>query len=131
MVFLRHFVEKTSTNCRKNAGWDRHDAPMRSELRAGAAAIAPMLAADGSDAIDTIVLACTHFPLLADELAAAMPRPVTFVDGGAGIARRIAFLTQGQDVTRDRPDVAVFTGAIGDGLDAALAHYGFDAIERL
>ena len=50
----------------------------------------------GGESIDTIVLACTHFPLVADELAAAAPRPVRFVDGGPGIARRVANLTRGQ-----------------------------------
>ena len=46
--------------------------------------------------IDTVVLACTHFPLVQDELAAAFGRPVTFVHGAEGIARRIAYLTRGQ-----------------------------------
>src|SRR6476659_408450 len=45
--------------------------------------------------IDTVVLACTHFPLLEDQLRAAFPG-VTYVDGGLGIARRIAYLTRGQ-----------------------------------
>ncbi|MEO7827349.1 MAG: glutamate racemase, partial [Allosphingosinicella sp.] len=48
----------------------------------------------GGDRIDTIVLACTHFPLVAEELAAAAPRPVRFVDGKEGIARRTAWLTR-------------------------------------
>ena len=43
--------------------------------------------------IDTVVLACTHFPLLQCELRAAFP-DVTYVDGGPGIARRIAYLTR-------------------------------------
>lgn len=46
--------------------------------------------------IDTVVLACTHFPLLETELAEAFGPGVRFVDGSDGIARRIAFLTQGQ-----------------------------------
>jgi len=50
----------------------------------------------GGERIDQIVLACTHFPLLRDELAAAAPREIGFVDGAAGIARRIVALTQGQ-----------------------------------
>ncbi|MDB5699930.1 MAG: glutamate racemase [Sphingomonadales bacterium] len=65
--------------------------------------------ADG-ERIDTVVLACTHFPLLAEELAAACPLGVSFVDGSAGIARRIAFLTEGQDFLPVAiPGVAVFT----------------------
>ena len=42
------------------------------------------------------MLACTHFPLLEDELRAAFGPGVAFVDGAAGIARRIASLTAGQ-----------------------------------
>ncbi|TQV73449.1 glutamate racemase [Exilibacterium tricleocarpae] len=42
-----------------------------------------------SPAPDVIVLACTHFPLLKPALAAAAPRPVTWVDSGAAIARRV------------------------------------------
>lgn len=96
-----------------------------------AAAIAPMLSVEGGDRIDTIVLACTHFPLLADELAEAIPRQIRFVDGGPGIARRIAYLTQGQTFTRAAPDLAVFTGAIAPGLAPALVRYGFATAEQL
>lgn len=60
------------------------------------AAIAPMFTGPDGARIDTVVLACTHFPLLDAELAAAVPHPVNFVDGGPGIARRIAYLTEGQ-----------------------------------
>lgn len=49
----------------------------------------------GGERLDTVALACTHFPLLRDELAAAAP-DLRFVDGGAGIARRVAHLTSGQ-----------------------------------
>lgn len=95
------------------------------------AAIAPMLAAPGAAAMDTVALACTHFPLLADELAAAFGRPVTFVDGGPGIARRIADLTADQHFARADPDLAVFTGAIAPGLERALANYGFSRCVQL
>ena len=56
-------------------------------------AIQPLL--DSAPGMDVMVLACTHFPLLADEIAAAAPG-VALVDGGPGIARRIAHLTEGQ-----------------------------------
>ena len=39
--------------------------------------------------LDTVVLACTHFPLLLAELEAAAPRPVQWVDSGEAIARRV------------------------------------------
>lgn len=51
-------------------------------------AIQPIFDADGGDRVDTIVLACTHFPLVRDQLTAAAPRPVNFIDSGAAIARQ-------------------------------------------
>ena len=38
------------------------------------AAAQPMFDAPGGERIDTVVLACTHFPLLDDELRAAFPQ---------------------------------------------------------
>ena len=86
----------------------------------------------GGERIDVIVNACTHFPLVAAELAAAAPRPLRFVDGGPGIARRIAHLTQGQDwPAAPAPGIAVFTGTSDPALAPALAGYGLDRIETL
>ena len=87
----------------------------------------------GGTEIDTVVLACTHFPLLADELSAAFGPDVRFVDGAAGIARRIVHLTQGQTFARTAPDFALFTRA-DDGLallQPALASYGLTRMEQL
>lgn len=42
----------------------------------------------GAAAMDTLVLACTHFPLVQDQLAAALPQVRHWVDSGAAIARR-------------------------------------------
>lgn len=41
--------------------------------------------------LDTMVLACTHFPLLKDELHAAMPHITHWVDSGEAIARRVGY----------------------------------------
>lgn len=73
----------------------------------------------GGEQIDTVVLACTHFPLVEAELAEAMDKEVRFVDGAAGIARRIADLTKGQEFRRIDSDLAVFTGP--ENLPPALA----------
>ncbi len=86
----------------------------------------------GGDRIDVVVNACTHFPLVEAELAAAAPHRVRFVDGGAGIARRIAHLTEGQEWPDIAPEgVAVFTAAPDPALAPALARYGIDRIESL
>ena len=47
--------------------------------------------------MDVIVLACTHFPLIAEELQQAAGPDVRLIDGSAGIARRVKTLTEGQD----------------------------------
>lgn len=80
----------------------------------------------GGDRIDTVVLACTHFPLVEDELRTALGPDIRFVDGAAGIARRIAFLTDGQPFSREQEDFAVFTANGNDlaRLAPALAQYG-------
>ncbi len=92
------------------------------------AAAQPMFDAPGGKQIDTVVLACTHFPLLEDELRAAFPG-VGYVDGGAGIARRIAFLTRGQPWPDSAPPgIAAFTGDGSRALDSALARFGLDEI---
>ncbi|MBU3991811.1 MAG: glutamate racemase [Alphaproteobacteria bacterium] len=92
----------------------------------------------GGERIDTVVLACTHFPLVEAELAAAFgpptfEAPVRFVHGAHGIARRIAFLTEGQTFLRTEPDLALFTRnghEFGD-LRQSLAQYGLERLAIL
>lgn len=84
-----------------------------------------------AERLDTLVLACTHFPLLREELQAALGPHVRFVDGADGIARRIAVLTQGQAFRRAVPDRAVTTGPAADfaALAPAFARRGIDTLE--
>jgi len=42
----------------------------------------------GGDRVDIAVLACTHFPLLREELDRYAPRSIQWLDSGAAIARR-------------------------------------------
>ena len=105
-----------------------------------AADVAPDLAGlraqPGGDRIDTVVLACTHFPLLAAELAAANTgaggSELTFIDGGAGIARRVARLL-GPFAPDPTPGRAVFTriDVHVAALRPALAGFGLTEIEVL
>jgi glutamate racemase len=84
--------------------------------------------------IDVIVNACTHFPLLGPELTAAAGSRIRFVDGGPGIARRVAHLTQGQQwPDAPVPGRLVFTlrNARTDALAPALERFGLTRVESL
>ena len=95
------------------------------------AAIAPMVEQPGGSEMDVMVLACTHFPLLADEIAEAFPA-IAQVDGGPGIARRIAYLTQDQEWPATAPEgVAIFTSAARASLASALARFGLTETREL
>jgi glutamate racemase len=93
-----------------------------------------LLSRPGGERIDTIVLACTHFPLVRDELAAAAPRPLSFVDGNDGIARRTAWLARDLSwPASPGTGLAVFTGtaAAAEAYRAGLSGYGISRIEML
>ncbi|MGQ4273208.1 glutamate racemase [Terrihabitans sp. B22-R8] len=62
-----------------------------------AAEIAPCFVADEGGRTDTIVLACTHYPLLLPRLERLAPWPVQFIDPAPAIARRVASLIGAED----------------------------------
>lgn len=78
--------------------------------------------------LDTVVLGCTHFPLLRDVLAALAPRRITWVDSSEAIARRVAEVV---------PEIAPRHGALERSLATAprlvagFARFGFAAPEPL
>lgn len=99
-----------------------------------ARAVAGLRGQPGGEAMDVIVLACTHFPLLRDELQAAVGPDVRLIDGAQGIARRVAYLTAGQNwPTEAAPGIAVFTRSAERPPPplATLAPYGIDRIELI
>jgi glutamate racemase len=86
----------------------------------------------GADTMDSIVLACTHFPLVKDELMAASARNFHWVDSGDGISRRVVHWTA--DMTWETANGrAVFTAHTPkcELLRPALQHYGLTDIEYL
>lgn len=52
--------------------------------------LSPLLMHSRAPDMDTLVLACTHFPLLRPELQAVLGSQVQLVDSGEAIARRVA-----------------------------------------
>ena len=53
------------------------------------AELAPCFVDHGGARTDTIVLACTHYPLLLDRLVKLAPWPVDWIDPASAIARRV------------------------------------------
>lgn len=95
-------------------------------------AVAGLRTQPGGTAIDTVVLACTHFPLLREELRQAFGPDVKLVDGAPGIARRIAHLTGSQRMKRKGTDRAVTTGTLDEfaPLAGAFRACGIDRLEK-
>ena len=87
-----------------------------------AAELAPCFRNDGART-DTVVLACTHYPLILDRLRRSSPWPVTFVDPAPAIARRVIdLLGPAETPRRTGRTRAIFTS--GRAPPAALARFG-------
>jgi glutamate racemase len=90
------------------------------------AEIAPCFC-DGTARTDTVVLACTHYPLIIERLRRLAPWPVNFIDPAPAIARRVVDLLgpapAGQPAGTTR---AVFTS--GHPPAAVLAQFGIRSV---
>jgi glutamate racemase len=76
---------------------------------------------------DTIVLACTHYPLLIERFSSLAPWPVAFVDPAPAIARRVGDLLGPAASAARGATRAVFTS--GHEPSAALASFGISTEE--
>jgi len=75
---------------------------------------------------DTIVLACTHYPLLLSRFERLAPWPVRFIDPAPAIARRVVDLIGAPGEATGSPARIVFTSGTPPSptLAAALARFG-------
>jgi glutamate racemase len=78
---------------------------------------------------DTIVLACTHYPLLVDRMTRLAPWPVNFIDPAPAIARRVLDLSGAPSPLPSPPARIVFTSGAAPSvaLAAALKRFGLVA----
>jgi glutamate racemase len=92
-----------------------------------AAEIAPCFVEAGGQRTDTVVLACTHYPLLLDRLTRLAPWPVTYIDPAPAIARRVIDLMGPPTTRADVQPHIIFTSgrAVPAALQTALARMGF------
>lgn len=93
------------------------------------AEIAPCFVKNGERRTDIVVLACTHYPFLANRMRKTAPWPVDWLDPAEAIARRVMSILPGEraDGARDIPDRAIFTAGAPDAVTRRLMN-GFGLI---
>lgn len=87
---------------------------------------------------DVVVLGCTHFPLLKQEIATILGPEIKLVDSGEAVARRVQSLLEGATFSKDceqheqdalGPQEAFYTGKCSEEehkkLQAVFTHFGF------
>jgi glutamate racemase len=85
---------------------------------------------DDGNRTDTVVLACTHYPLLIARLEQVAPWPVNFIDPAPAIARRVAHLLESVAADEAKGTThAIFTS--GTAPAAILARFGMRADQRV
>ncbi len=84
---------------------------------------------------DTVVLGCTHFPLLEEELLQVLPEGTRLIDSGAAIARRTVWLLEHESPNAFSADenIAFCMGLTPEiaQLTPVLQRYGFPGVEKL
>lgn len=84
---------------------------------------------------DTVVLGCTHFPLLQEELQRVLPEGTRLIDSGAAIARRTAWLLEHEAPDAKSSDenkaFCMALTAETEQLLPVLRRYGFSTLEKL
>jgi glutamate racemase len=94
-----------------------------------AAEVAPCFVDAEGRRTDTVVLACTHYPLLLDRFRKLAPWPVDWLDPAPAIARRVADLLRGRPPATQAPPPPRIVFSSGRAptakLAAALAAFGF------
>ncbi len=84
--------------------------------------------------MDTLILACTHFPLMRDELKEQFPAQVSLIDSGEAIARRVVSLLGERQYAEQEPEhLVVFTKASPavEALQPQLFQFGIHKLDIL
>jgi len=82
--------------------------------------------------VDTVVLGCTHYPLLLDQLRAAARRPIHWIDTGPAIAEQVARVAPAAPDRVPELAPALITGSdISESDRAIFRRFGFERCQRL
>ncbi len=130
--YTRDLIEKWAGRCHvRLAGSDRLASLAETYMRDGfvdeaavKAEIAPCFVEMDGRRTDIVVLACTHYPFLANRMRKTAPWPVDWLDPAEAIARQALALTgpraPGPARNGNEPDIAVFTSGRPDFLACRL-----------
>ena len=114
--------------------WDRGELSidLTQTLLPAAQEIAHCFVDEGGRRTDTVVLACTHFPLLLSRLERLAPWPVSFIDPAPAIARRVVELIGPPTASAATSAEITFTSSKppSEPLRATLARFGLTSISR-
>jgi glutamate racemase len=130
--YTRALIRDYAQGCQVKLVGSRHLASyVEAELNGAPASDAQVLAElapcfeEDKARTDTVVLACTHYPLLLDRLRQLSPWPVNFVDPAPAIARRVVDLLGPAAATDKGSSRGIFTS--GRAPPAVLARFGIGA----
>lgn len=135
--YTRALIREFAAACTVDLVGSPRLAPIAEAALAGEAAddaeiareIAPCFVDEDGRRTDSVVLACTHYPLLLERFRMLAPWPVTWIDPAPAIARRVADLLQAQpraDTAAPKPVIEFTSGKTPPPkLKAALAGFGF------
>lgn len=91
-------------------------------------AINGLVSQNGGNDIDIIVLACTHYPFLREELGRQLKRPIDWIDSGNAIARRVKELLDLKGNNNCKLGQFIITGEIFDIHRNLAAKFNFSKI---
>lgn len=136
--YTQQLIEDFASDCKVTAVGSSELVQMaESYLRTGvidkqslAHIVEPFYAEQRISQLDTMVLACTHFPLIGDALKEICPAIKHWVDSGDAIARRVLWLLNQQEIERTDhgSNCALFTRNAGS--DALDPHESVDELLR-
>jgi glutamate racemase len=91
--------------------------------------VAPVFRKRDGKQTDVVVLGCTHYPLLTEDIAKVAPWPVTYIDPAPAIARRTADIVeetrlQGESVGVPAHGTVILTSARGSASETLTAYAG-------
>lgn len=134
--YTHELVNKFASHCQVHMFGSSELVMMAEQKMAGVpvdmARLAGILAPIKATSLDVLVLGCTHFPMLADELSQVLGQGIKLLDSGFAIATRVQHLLEGlgehEHSAPNSMKAWYTTPSLTPGLIQSLTVYGFSEI---